>query len=72
METSTCREEQAVVFIDVVGRPDVEPRAVVAINRVGCLMEYFPANRQFVGYLSLEQHTREPKILVACAPWLIQ
>src|SRR5262249_45250122 len=30
-------------------------------------MEYFPADRKFVGHLSLEQDTGEPKILVTCA-----
>ena len=67
METSTGREQKAVVFVDVVGRTDVEPGAVLAIDRVSRLMKYFPADRKFVGYLSLEQHTREPKILVSRA-----
>jgi hypothetical protein len=56
-----------VVFVDVVDGSDVEPRAVVAINGVGGLMEYFSADGKFVGHLSLEQHTREPKIFVTCA-----
>jgi hypothetical protein len=56
-----------VVFVDVVDRSDVEPRAVVAINRVSGLMEYFSADSQFVGHFSLQQHTREPKILVCAA-----
>ena len=42
-----------VVFIEVVDGAEVEPRAVVAINRVGGLMEYFPTYREFVGHLSL-------------------
>ena len=56
-----------VVFVDVVDRSDVEPRAVVAINLVSGLMEYFSADGQFVGYFSLQQHTKEPKILVCAA-----
>ena len=67
METSTGREKHVVVFIDVVDRPEVEPSAVVAINRVGGLMEYFPTHGKVVGHLSLDQQTREPKILVICA-----
>ena|SRR6187200_83784 len=55
------------MFIDVVDHPEVEPCAVVAINRVGGLMEYFPADSKFVSHLSLEQHTGEPKILVTYA-----
>src|SRR5262249_9677678 len=46
---------------------EVEPSAVVAINRVGGLMEYFPTHGKIVGHLSLDQQTREPKILVTCA-----
>src|SRR5262245_50997878 len=38
----------------------------MAISRVSGLMEYFPANSKFLGHLSLEQHAREPKILVTC------
>ena len=67
METSTGREKHVVVFIDVVDRPEVEPSAVVAINRVDGLMEYFPTHGKIVGHLSLDQQTREPKILVTCA-----
>src|SRR5262245_16401672 len=52
------------MFIDVVDRSDVEPRAVVAINRVSGLMEYFTADSKFVSHLSLEQQTREPEVLV--------
>ena len=58
------------MFVDVVDRSYVEPRAVAAINRVSGLMEYFSANSQFVGHFSLQQHTREPKIFITCAAWV--
>lgn len=57
METSTGGEKHVVVFIDVVDRPEVEASAVVAINRVSDLMEYFPTHENVVGHLSLDQQT---------------
>jgi hypothetical protein len=54
LETSTGREQQVVVFIEVVDGADVEPRALVSINRFGGLMEYFPSYREFVRDLPLE------------------
>lgn len=48
METSTGGEKHVVVFIDVVDRPEVEASAVVAINRVSDLMEYFPTQKKLL------------------------
>ena len=64
LQTSTGRKHEVVVFIKVVDGSEIEPRAVISINRVGGLMEYFPTYGKFVGHLSLEQQAREPKILV--------
>src|SRR5262245_21396962 len=64
LQASTRRKHQVVVFIEVVDGAEIEPRAVVSIYRVGGLMEYFPTYGKFVSHLSLEQHAREPKILV--------
>src|SRR5262245_49444283 len=38
----------------------------MAVNRGSSLMKYFSADSKLVGHLSLEQHAREPKILVTC------
>ena len=67
LQASTSRKQEVVVFIEVVDGPEVEPRAVVSINRVSGLMEYFPADRKFVCHFPLEQQTGEPIILVGYA-----
>jgi hypothetical protein len=54
LEASTSREQQVAMLIEVVYRPDVESRAVISINRVGRLMEYFSGYREFVRDLPLE------------------
>ena len=41
LEASTGREQQVIVFIEVIDGADVEPRAVISINAIGGLMEYF-------------------------------
>src|SRR5262249_25820548 len=51
------------MYIEVVGRPDVQTSGVAGISRVGRLMKYFRAHSKFVGQLSLQYHTLKPKIL---------
>ena len=41
LEAPTGREQQVIVFIEVIDGADVEPRAVISINAIGGLMEYF-------------------------------
>jgi hypothetical protein len=67
LQASTRRKHEVIVFIEVVDGAEVEPRAVMAINRIGSLVEYFPTHGKFVGHLSLKQEAREPKILVTYA-----
>src|SRR5262245_28393815 len=66
LQASTGGKHKMVVFVEVVDGAEIESRAVVSIYRVGGLMEYFPTYGKFVAHLSLEQHAREPKILVTC------
>src|SRR5262245_45440880 len=70
LQASTGGKHEVVVFIEVVNGAEIEPRAVVSICRVGGLMEYFPTYGKFVSHLSLEQHAREPKILVTSTAWV--
>jgi len=65
LDAPTRREQQVVVFIEVVDGAEVEPRAVISINRLGALMEYFSGHREFVSDLSLEQPAKKPIILIA-------
>src|SRR5215467_4907888 len=55
------------MFIEVVGRPDIETSGIAGISRVGGLMKYFRTRCKFVGQLSLKQHTRKPKVFVCCS-----
>ena len=64
LESATCRQQQMVVFIEIVDRPDIESGAVLAVDCVGGLMEQFSAYDQFVGHLPLQEPAKEPKILV--------
>jgi len=54
LQASTSRKHEVIAFIEVVDGAEVEPRAVISINRDGGLMEYFPAYRQFVRDLALK------------------
>src|SRR6185295_7190902 len=67
LQASTSRKHEVIVLIEVVDGTEVEPRTVLSINGVGGLMEYFPADSECVGHLSLKQEPSEPKIFVTHA-----
>ena len=52
------------MFVEVVTAAEIEAGAIDTINLVCSLMEYFTAERQFFGDLSLEQPPHKPVILV--------
>jgi hypothetical protein len=64
LESAACRQQQMVVFIEVVDRPDIESGAVPTAGFVGGLMEQFSTYDQFVGHLPLQKPAKEPKVLV--------
>ena len=54
LQASTGREQEVVVFIEIVNGAEVKPRAVMPFNRISGLMEYFPGYREFVSEFALE------------------
>ena len=54
LQASTSGKNEVVMVIEVVDGAEVEPCAVISIDRVGGLMKYFPGYREFVRDLALE------------------
>jgi hypothetical protein len=61
-----------VVFIEVVDGAEVEPRAVLAINRVGGLMKYFPPTESLSVTFRCSNKPENQKFLSPAPPRLIQ